>query len=265
MSHKVVVFCPNPHSLYTTTVCEWLIREGIEVSAIVVRKFTIKRFISEYRRDGKRLLKKIWNKFVLREKSYQAETPYETIVKMRQRLGINAKHISYFAQYHQTQIVGCEELNDAIVAQTLKDLKPDLVVFTGGGIVRPTILEAAGAGVVNCHIGVLPPYRGMDVVEWPVLTKDFENIGLTVHFMEKGLDTGEILYVKRVQPNRSDTIKTLRERIEPMMSEALATTVIDFLAGKIQRQPQKIEDGKQFFVMHERLIEIANQNLKKLR
>ena len=45
--------------------------------------------------------------------------------------------------------------------------------------------------------GGLPLYRGMDVVEWPILMNDFDNIGVTTHFMENGVDTGDILKVKK--------------------------------------------------------------------
>ena len=77
----------------------------------------------------------------------------------------------------------------------MKELKPDLVVFTGGRLIRDNILKNSGAGVVNCHMGILPMYRGVDVVEWPILNEDWNNIGLTIHFMVKGIDTGDILKI----------------------------------------------------------------------
>ena len=53
--HRVVVFCPNPYSLYTSTVTELLLRQNVEVLAIVVKKFSLARFRQEFARDGKRL------------------------------------------------------------------------------------------------------------------------------------------------------------------------------------------------------------------
>ena len=43
------------------------------------------------------------------------------------------------------------------------------VIFTGGGILGQPLLETARVGILNCHAGILPKYRGMDVIEWPVL------------------------------------------------------------------------------------------------
>jgi methionyl-tRNA formyltransferase len=260
MSHRVIIFCPNPYSLYTTTVATLLLRQNVQVLGIVVKKFTLARFRQEFARDGKRLLRKIYNKLVLREGAYQARS-FETIVSFRQKHGINAKSIQQLGVPVHT----CYDLNDDKVAELLKSLQPDLVVFTGGGIVREKILKVAGQGVLNCHMGKLPHYRGMDVVEWPLLQNDPDNLGFTVHFMDTGIDTGDILRVENITIDADiDGIKMLREKYEPRMAEALAQTTIDFLEGKISRQKQHINDGQQYFIMHDRLLEIANANLKKI-
>ena len=261
--HRVVVFCPNPYSLYTSTVTELLLRQNVEVLAIVVKKFSLARFRQEFARDGKRLLRKIYNKLVLREGAYQPRS-FETIVSFRKKNQIAVKSINDFTK-RGVKIQTCFDLNDEPVLHLLESLKPDLVVFTGGGIVREKILKAAGHGVLNCHMGKLPLYRGMDVVEWPLLQNDPDNLGFTVHFMDNGIDTGDILYVESVEINPEiDSIKMLREKYEPLMTQALVKTTIAFLEGKITRQKQAIADGQQYFIMHDRLLEIANANLKRI-
>ena len=262
--HRVVVFCPNPYSLYTTAVTELLLRQNVEVLAIVVKKFTLNRFRQEFARDGKRLLRKIYNKLVLRESAYQPRS-FETIVSFRKNNQIAVQSIHDFKK-RGIKIQTCLDLNDEVVLQLLQSLQPDLVVFTGGGIVREKILKAAGHGVLNCHMGKLPLYRGMDVVEWPLLQNDSNNLGFTVHFMDKGIDTGDILYVESVEIDPEiDSIKVLREKYEPLMTQALAKTTVDFLDGKIERKKQALADGQQYFIMHDRLLEIANANLKKIQ
>ena len=46
-------------------------------------------------------------------------------------------------------------------------------------------------------MGLLPKYRGMDVVEWPIIDKSF-NLGLTTHLIYKGVDTGDIIEQKHI-------------------------------------------------------------------
>jgi folate-dependent phosphoribosylglycinamide formyltransferase PurN len=258
---KVVVFSPSRFSLYTITVAELLLRSGIDVDAIFVRKLiNPRRFTSEFSRDGSRLLRKIWKKLVLRQAAY-ASANFETLVSLIQEEAIPYKTVDELAKAHEIPIYYCKDLNDAVVVENLRRIQPELVVFTGGGLLRKEVLASAGAGVLNCHMGMLPKYRGMDVVEWPILEGDREHIGLTVHFMDEGVDTGDILRTRRVEFRAGETIKQIRDRFEPIMVREFVATTFDFLAGNVTRQPQRKSDGKQYFVMHPRLIKLAESKL----
>ena len=93
-------------------------------------------------------------------------------------------------------------------------------------------------------MGILPMYRGVDVVEWPILNEDWNNIGLTIHFMVKGIDTGDILKIYHIAVKSNDDIKKLRIRFEPIMVAQLVGVVNDFLNNKITLTKQKFESGK---------------------
>lgn len=260
---SVVIFSPNRYSLYTISVTELLLRQNVEVKAVIVRKLVNPgRFASEFRRDGVRLLKKIWKKLVLRQKAY-ADQPFETMASFMRAEGIIFKSVDALAREHNIPLQYCRDLNDAEVVSDLRRLKPDLVLFTGGGLIRKDILANAGAGVVNCHMGMLPKYRGMDVVEWPILEGDLEHIGMTVHFMDEGVDTGDILRTRKVDFAAGDTIKQIRDRFEPLMCREIVSVCVDFLEGIVKKQPQKKSAGRQYFVMHPRLIELAGEKLAR--
>ncbi len=259
----VVILSPSRFSLYTICVTEILRRNNVNIKAIIVRRlFDPRRFTSEFSRDGSRLIKKIWKKFVLRKNAYKP-TSYETILDFMKNENIRFSKVEDFNREFETPVIYCNTLNDSVVIEMLKKSKPDIVAFTGGGLIRSGVLENSGAGVLNCHMGVLPQYRGMDVVEWPLLEDNFEEIGMTVHFMDKGVDTGDILQIKKVKVQRNEDIKQLRERFEPIMCRQMVTVCLDYLNGKIDRTPQKHEDGKQYFIMHPRLIEIAGTKMKQ--
>jgi len=262
---RVVIFSPSRFSLYTTTVAEMLRRRDVDVSAIVVmRLFNYRRFTSEFARDGNRLLKKIWKKLILQEKAYET-TDIETIVSYRQERNIGYKNVDQFCKQWSVPSVYCDTLNDARVIDQLDHDQPDLVVFTGGGLIRKDVLQRSGRGVVNCHMGILPRYRGMDVVEWPILEGEHDQVGATVHFMDTGVDTGDILSIHKIEIRPGETVARLRARFEPAMCEAIVNTTVDFLAGELQRQPQRADDGKQYFVMHPTLDRITQQKLANRR
>jgi folate-dependent phosphoribosylglycinamide formyltransferase PurN len=253
----VIVFSPSRYSLYTITVTEMLRRRGILIKAIVVRKLiNPKRFFSELGRDGKRLLKKIAVKLFFRKIAYQKSNS-QTILELMKIEGIDIKTVNYFFKKFAIPIIYCNDLNDTSVIEALEKIQPSVIVFTGGGLIREQVLSKAGDGVLNCHMGILPYYRGMDVVEWPLLEGKPDNVGVTVHFMDRGVDTGDVLSIQHIKVEKGESIRDLRRRFEPVMCREMVNTCIEWLEGRIKRQPQTGEKTKQYFIMHPRLLEIV--------
>lgn len=85
-----------------------------------------------------------------------------------------------------------ESINDPSVSELLQQTRPELVVVLGTSILKESVLAAAPC-FVNLHAGITPMYRGAHGQFWAVLNRDFENIGTTLHFVDKGIDTGAIL------------------------------------------------------------------------
>ena len=259
--HRIAVLSPSRFSLYTICVAELLRRQHVHIEAIYVRRLASgRRVFSELRRDGSRLLTKLWKKLVLRDRAYTARD-YETIVSFMQREKIAFRRVDAFQVEHGIPVVYCDDLNDEVVVDGLRKAMPEMVVFTGGGLLRREVLSNAGAGVLNCHMGVLPAYRGMDVVEWPILEGRFDEIGMTAHFMDDGVDTGDILRVTKMEIRPGETIGQLRERFEPVMCREIVRACTEFLGGVLLRHPQRGEREKQYFVMCPRLIRLASRRL----
>jgi folate-dependent phosphoribosylglycinamide formyltransferase PurN len=85
-----------------------------------------------------------------------------------------------------------ESINDPSVIEVLQQAKPELVVVLGTSIIKEPVLAAAPC-FVNLHAGITPMYRGAHGQFWAVLNRDFNNIGTTLHFVDKGIDTGAIV------------------------------------------------------------------------
>jgi len=71
----------------------------------------------------------------------------------------------------------------------LKALKLDVGLHKAGVIYRETTINCFRLGILNPHIGILPAYRGRNVMEWALL--EGEPVGITVFFIDSGIDTGE--------------------------------------------------------------------------
>ena len=261
---RVVVLAPIVTSPFALAVAELVRREpGVELAGIVVREhLNLARLRSELRRDGVRLVRKAWRKVVLGRAPSGAgdERGFHDVVR---ELAIGTGSLVEWARRHG---VGCRrtpEHNHSEAVGFVRERRPDVVAFTGGGLVRKPLLEASGRGVFNTHMGVLPPYRGMDVVEWPLLEGREESVGLgvTLHFMDPGVDTGPVVAVRRVPIRRGDTMERLRTRFEPVMLELMLEGIRRLRDGRLEAAPQEHSAGRQYFVLHPRLYERARARL----
>ncbi len=123
----------------------------------------------------------------------------------------------------------------------LRVLKPDLIVVVAYGQLLPqTILDLPKFGCLNVHTSLLPKYRGAAPIQWAIANGETET-GVTVMKMDAGLDTGPIVSQRRMPILPEDNSATLHDRLARLGAELLAQTIPDFIAGKIQPQPQPVE------------------------
>lgn len=101
--------------------------------------------------------------------------------------------------------------NSRYMLKKLRQLKPDFIILIGGGILKKNIIKTASVGVINAHPGLLPDIRGRDVVIHSIL-RDVP-LGVTLHFIDEGIDTGDILE-KYIIPIKST------DRLEDLLSKS---------------------------------------------
>ena len=78
----------------------------------------------------------------------------------------------------------------------LKKLNLDVGIHKSGLIYRQPVINLFRLGILNPHIGLLPAYRGRHVMEWSLLQGD--PVGVTVFFVDSGIDTGERIVLSEV-------------------------------------------------------------------
>lgn len=126
--------------------------------------------------------------------------------------------------------------------QTLKALTPDyFVVVAFGHILRQNILDIPPKGAINVHGSLLPKYRGSAPIQHAVLNGDAET-GVTTMFMDKGMDTGDILESATVPILESDTAADLYIKLAPLGAELLLSTLAKLEAGSLT--PRKQDDSQ---------------------
>ncbi|NNE98781.1 MAG: hypothetical protein HKN25_07150 [Pyrinomonadaceae bacterium] len=144
--------------------------------------------------------------------------------------------------------------------EKVKQLAPDVIVLRGCGIIKPAMLDVPKIGVINPHYALLPEFRGMDVTEWSALHG--EPIAVSVHSVNKGVDTGTVLKSELIEPTPEDTVGSLRDKSAALAVKLLSAALVDLRDGKEFPKNQMNDGGRQFFKMHPRLKELANQRLR---
>ena len=265
MKKKVIIVAPTDTSAFSICILIDLLKMSkIEVSGVIVKKITYKRFINEWKRDGTRLLIKVFNKLILKEKNIKFKSYIPTAkdrISTQKKYALSLKKICY---NHKIKYRLIPDLNSEESITFLKEIKPDLCIFTGGGILRNNFLVNSGKGVLNCHIGLLPEFKGMDVIEWPFLIDYFSpKLGMTAHLMDKGVDTGPIIKTSSLSFKGCSTIQHLRITLEGIKLNLINDVIKDFIEDNLKTLHQNTSEGKQYYVMHNKLLKIAKNNATK--
>jgi methionyl-tRNA formyltransferase len=263
---RIAVLAPIQNSLYSRLVTHLAAMEdGIDVALIVVRTpWSLTRIRSELNRDGTRLLGKVRDKLLLGGKG-DAPTGGDTLIAMAEREHLIARTLDDVAFIHGIRVITVRDHNEAKAERALRETAPDAIVFTGGGLIRATILSIPRLGVLNCHAGILPAYRGMDVVEWPVVEGRFDALGATLHVMDAGVDSGPILLQQKLDVRVGDTFQSLRSRIEPLMVDLVLRGLRGLRDRTLKPRPQNPSDGRQYYVMHPRMKAFAESKLRTMK
>lgn len=145
--------------------------------------------------------------------------------------------------------------------QALATLSVDVLVLAGAPIVRANILAVPRIGTLNAHQGTLPKYRGMNVIEWAIFEGSAPSV--TVHFVDPGIDTGDIVASEEIAVRPGDTLEMVRARAADKQAQLLAWAVSTLRSGPLPRVRQLAEDGRQYYAMHPRLRTVAQQRLAR--
>lgn len=148
-----------------------------------------------------------------------------------------------------------ENANSAEWIEKIRALRPDIILsFYYRKLICDDILNLPPKGALNLHGSLLPKYRGRAPVNWVIVNGEKET-GITLHYMVKQADAGDIVAQKKVTIAEDDTALTLFRKLVPLTEELIRETVPQLASGKAPKIPQdhsqatvfrgrKPEDGK---------------------
>ncbi len=124
-------------------------------------------------------------------------------------------------------------LKDGSSTALLKEIAPDLIVVVAyGKLIPQEVLDIPRYGCINVHASLLPKLRGAAPIQWAIINGEKET-GVTTMQLDAGLDTGDILLVKRTAIDENETSGELFDRLKVMGAQLLMETIDAILSGAL--------------------------------
>lgn len=126
--------------------------------------------------------------------------------------------------------------------EELEKLDIDLIVTCAyGQIIPKEVLDMPKYGCVNVHASILPNYRGSAPIQWALFNGD-KNTGVTIMYMDEGMDTGDIIDIRKLEITPTDNVGTLHDKLSILGKDLLLEVLPKILKGNVKR----IKQGNNF-------------------
>ena len=157
-------------------------------------------------------------------------TDLQLIVTKEDKINARGKKIvlsavKEFALENKISYIQPSSLKDESVYNKLKEIDPDLIVVVAyGKIIPKNIIDLPKLGIINVHSSILPKYRGASPIHSALINGD-DKTGVSIMFINEGLDTGDVLKIITTDITEEDDLGTLTERLAKLGSDALSHVV----------------------------------------
>jgi methionyl-tRNA formyltransferase len=145
--------------------------------------------------------------------------------------------IKQFAVKNGIKVLTPEKLKDAQLLDELNSLQADLFVVVAFRILPENVYTIPTKGSFNLHGSLLPKYRGAAPIQWAIINGEKET-GITTFFLEKKVDTGNIILKEKIKIDDSDNLGTLHDKMSLAGAQLVLKTVNLIDQNKVELIPQ---------------------------
>jgi peptidoglycan/xylan/chitin deacetylase (PgdA/CDA1 family) len=165
-------------------------------------------------------------------------TPSEVEELLRKAFPERCHTLDDLGRKYSFSVRSVGNLNGPEAVRALHECNADLGIVLGTRILKCTTFSIPRLGCINLHKGKVPEYRGMPPGFWE-LYDGAATAGVTVHFVDSKLDTGDIVATGEVEISPRETPDTLKEKLHEQGALTLARAVAALQTGAAPRIPQK--------------------------
>lgn len=142
---------------------------------------------------------------------------------------------------HSVQTLREDDVNNPVVAETVRRLRADVVFVFGTSILRGDTLNLGSRYLLNIHGGIVPEYRNVHSEFWAVLHRDRENAGVSILHLDPGIDSGAVALQRRLPRVAGETFLDVRFRNLLLAAEAASEALDRIRDGRLAAVPQSAD------------------------
>lgn len=164
---------------------------------------------------------------------------------------------------HNYKVHRTEQYTDPETLKWIKDLEPDLLLAHTGYWVGKRVRDLVDGKILGGHPGITPDYRGVHSPFWAVYNDEPEKIGYSVFWLDRGVDTGDILFQSPVSPEKGDSYFTLSWKGMIGIAENQARIIKEMDAGKEPKSRKAGETDESTNYTHPTLFQYLKYRRKQ--
>jgi len=208
---KLALTAGYDRALHAIALAELLRRQGHHLDPVlVVNQITFTRVRQTLRQQGLTGLRHQALRLLTNASRHNKNQGPSCLERFLDNHCISERSLKQWCRKHHSTYDVVTTLNRPSAIRLVAATAPDGLIYAGGGILLQPIIDTVRGRILNAHSGPLPEIRGMNACEWSVL------LGLkptvTIHFIDRGIDTGPPIATFPVRVERGDTIERLREK-----------------------------------------------------
>lgn len=167
------------------------------------------------------------------------EFEQRSIEKAELMVNQHIKALGVFGRPQNVEYLEVPKLNSNFAVDAVVKASPDLCVVLGTSILRLRMIAIPRIGTINAHTSMLPEYRGARSEFWQCYNRDLKDVGVTLHFIDNGVDTGSILFQKKQPVQGNADPNMLRAHNTLAILENYVPVIKQVLNGDIEPEMQR--------------------------
>lgn len=167
---------------------------------------------------------------------------FKTKKKLSKIVKIENPDLESFCKKNNIDVTVIDSPNNKSFLNHLRKAEPDVIINQSQYIIKKELLEIPKIGVINRHNALLPKNRGRLTPFW-VLYKREKETGVSIHFVDEGMDSGPIIVQKKFMVEKNDSFNSLVEKNYKIASKAMNEALDKIESGKFELLPNLDENA----------------------